>query len=497
MRRLFPFALCVACGGGSATGESGDTGAGTTTASQSSDSAATTDAGGSTGAATSVDDSTGGPTPAACDPETLARLPMIDLEPLLYANGDDPSNDPSCTEVHSPERGFYRTMDLRSADAGGLAAVFDEGRRLVYGRVLIDDYQDLPLDDAFFAEVEQGFAAVRDAGLEVIPRVYYADNDVDPDATLTRVLQHIEQLAPVWQTNADVTAVVQAGLVGAWGEWHSSDNMLDDPVSYMQILAALVDAVPAERSIMLRRPSFKQLSFGGPLDAATAHDGSDLSRISHHNDCFLASDDDYGTYAARGEREYMEADAPWTWNGGETCAVNPPRSECDSALAELALLHYSTLNEDYNPDVLQSWQDGGCYAQIDCRLGHRLLVTAVRAPTQAAAGETIAVEIAVFNDGWAGLQNARPLAVVLTGPQEIRTELAVDPRTFMPGEQSAFCAEIALPAATPAGDYELALHIPHASESLSHRSEYAVRVANAEWDGATGHNVLPVAIAVE
>lgn len=39
-----------------------------------------------------------------------------------------------------------------------------------------------------------------------------------------------------------------------------------------------------------------RLPLGGPLAEASAFDGSDAARVGHHNDCFLASDDDWGTY---------------------------------------------------------------------------------------------------------------------------------------------------------------------------------------------------------
>lgn len=444
-----------------------------------------------TTAADTTDTST---TPPACDEDTLV---VTDLAPLAFTLGDDPSEDPSCTEVRNPGRGFYRTMDLRDADPEGLADRFADGYRLVYGRVLIPEYVDQPLDDALLGSLDEGLVAIRDAGLQVIPRVYYPDNQDDPDATLEVALGHIAQLDPTWHAHGDVIAVVQAGFVGAWGEWHGSMSGLDTPAARGQLLDALLGAVPEDRMIEVRRPSFKQVAFGGPLDLAGAHGTDDLARIAHHNDCFLASEDDSGTYQERGEREYMEADAPFTFNGGETCAVNPPRSECESALAELELLHFSMLNEEYHPDVLQSWRDDGCFAQIECRLGYRLLVTRVRAPETAAPGSTAAVELSLLDDGWASLQNPRPIAIVLrNGEQELRADLDFDPRTVMPGETASFCAAIDIPA-DASGTWDVAVHMPDASDSLADRSEYAVRIANANWDAATGLNVLPVAIAVQ
>ena len=62
---------------------------------------------------------------------------------------------------------------------------------------------------------------------------------------------------------------------------------------------------------------------------------------------------------------------------GETCAPYPPRSECETAIQEMELLHFSAINEAYHKGVLRSWEQGGCMEQIRDRLGYRLtLLTA-------------------------------------------------------------------------------------------------------------------------
>ena len=57
---------------------------------------------------------------------------------------------------------------------------------------------------------------------------------------------------------------------------------------------------------------------------------------------------------------------------GETCAPNPPRSDCATALHEMVLLHFSAISAGYHEDVLHSWEEGGCIQEINRRLGYRL-----------------------------------------------------------------------------------------------------------------------------
>ena len=61
--------------------------------------------------------------------------------------------------------------------------------------------------------------------------------------------------------------------------------------------------------------------------------------------------------------------------GGETCAVNSPRSDCTTAMEELERFHFSYLNWDYNLDVLNSWSGvEGCIDNVMSHLGYQLVI---------------------------------------------------------------------------------------------------------------------------
>jgi hypothetical protein len=49
----------------------------------------------------------------------------------------------------------------------------------------------------------------------------------------------------------------------------------------------------------------------------------------------------------------------------------------------------------------------------------------------------------------------------------------------------------------PAGSYALFLNMPDASEKLSQRPEYSIRLANENaWEAATGYNALNATISI-
>src|SRR5262249_49601427 len=151
-------------------------------------------------------------------------------------------------------------------------------------------------DAALLDALAANFAKVRAAGIKLVLRFNYNDGPIGaPDAALAQIQQHVTQLAPLLAANADVIAFLQAGFIGAWGEWHSSTNGNDTTQNERAVVDALLAALPATRMIQIRTPEIVDAMFpGGPLQDGFS--GEARARIGHHNDCFLASDNDFGTY---------------------------------------------------------------------------------------------------------------------------------------------------------------------------------------------------------
>jgi hypothetical protein len=405
-------------------------------------------------------------------------------------------------EAPGPERGFFSYIDLLD-DSDDLSWVVDEGHTLAYAGVRLDAWADADLPASLLADLGAGFGRVRDAGLEVVLRFDYNDGPTGaPDASLARIEGHLAQLSPVLADNADVIALLQAGFIGTWGEWHDSTNGLDTTANRAAVLAAVLDALPQDRMTAVRTPEFKEEIFpGGPLTEATAFTGDDAARVGQHNDCFLASDDDEGTYPDPIEdwKDYVAEEGRFTPVGGETCAANPPRSECASALLELERLHFTYLNAGYHPDVLASWESGGCMDEIRERLGYRFVVHEASHSASARPGGIVHLVVTLGNEGYAAPFNARPLVAVLSsGAQRwVATLAGEDVRRWEPGQPIVLDLRLGLPSDLAPGGYALGLALPDAAATLAGRPEYAVRFASeAVWDGARGVNVLVPALSV-
>ena len=399
----------------------------------------------------------------------------------------------------NPERGFYRAVDLLAERDLSWLRDAHAHDSLVYSYVMLDAFRDRPIDDATLRAIEGGLAVARDDGFEVVLRFAYNLGpypDAEPDAPLARIEGHIAQLAPVLRANEDVIALVQAGFIGAWGEWHTSTNGLDtDPAARRAVVEALLDALPASRSTQIRYPPYLSELAGGALDPGRAWDGSFAARLGFHNDCFLASETDFGTYPS-GEidrwRSFIAAHSAFVPVGGETCAPNPPRSECASTLAEMASHHYSFINRDYHPEVVAGWERGGCMPELERRLGYRLVLVDGELPERVRPGGSFRARLRVRNEGFAAPFNPRPVELVLgSGAAGERVALPVELRGWLPGSDHAIDVRVRVPATMPPGPHTLALALPSASPSLRGRPAYAIRLANdGVWDPARGENVL-------
>ena len=202
------------------------------------------------------------------------------------------------------------------------------------------------------ATVDADFAAARQAGVKVVPRFAYNFDQSGPDAPLERILKHLDQLGPILQRNADVLAFVQAGFIGRWGEWHDSDNGLDSTPARSAVARKLLQVLPSSRMIALRYAEQKKDIFGtrSNLAAAEAFGADPRARVGFHNDCFLAGDDDWGTYfrnapdTIMGQKAWVARETRYVVMGGETCNLCARAADCRQALGEALAPDFITAN---------------------------------------------------------------------------------------------------------------------------------------------------------
>lgn len=428
---------------------------------------------------------------------TMPSTPHADLEGIKVSFTESTDLFPN------PERGIFRSRNYYSnsepINVSEVKAQRISGHTLWYFGFYLTDFMDGDISQAFLNLFQANMDALREGGAKCILRFAYKDyhNDhelMDPEVAV--VLHHVEQLKPLLQKNEDVIFVLQAGFVGAWGEWAYTSHFIQSPrkdsdfLPRRQLIDALLDALPASRQIQVRTPQFKMRMFGlslkDTLTASTAHSGSALSRIAGHNDCFGASESDYGTFDnEKNDRDFWKADTRYTIMGGETCNVSD-FCLCNITLGDLADYHWTHLNEDYHTGVINRWRAGNCYNQIVARLGYRLVMRDLFYSKDFAAGKPCTVTLRFYNTGFAAPMNPRNASLIWINPEGKETAFTLDsdPRTWHPGWH------VVTASFTPSsakGSLCLALQDP----LLSGRPEYSIAFANeGVFDSSTGYNKL-------
>jgi hypothetical protein len=403
------------------------------------------------------------------------------------------------TAFQNPERGWMDGSGIGLTDGASYEDIRSNNFSLAYAKVRLDSYRYTSLPKSFLDALDAGFGRVRAAGIKVVLRFVYNDG-TGGDAPEARVLEHIGQLGPVVAKNIDAIAVWQAGFIGLWGEWHSSTNGLDNPTSHKKIVSALLAALPKERMIQLRTPHFKAEIWKEPTPESLWFSGESQARVGQHNDCFLASANDEGTYLdpVTTWKDWLEKDVRALPMGGESCRKTT-LTGCDNAKTELARFRWSFYNPYWHPDVFAQWGAEGCRDEIGKRLGYRLVLQEASFGKSIAPGGVLPLKFTVKNVGYAPMFNPRPVKIVLDdGKTRHVATLEVDPRRWMPGTTSTVSVRLRVPASVTLGTGRVELWLPDASSALMLRPEYSVRLASQGiWDDKRGTNLITDSLPID
>ena len=438
------------------------------------------------------------PTPVEPDPEGTIYFTETDD---LFAN---------------PERGFYVQTYYESDSLEkvcSLASVETAREKMQITLFLhsyyMKDYIASDIPQEYLDRFDQNMNTLREGGAKAVLRFSYKHTNgvkAKPwDATQEWALRHIEQLEPYLKKHADVIYCVQAGFIGVWGEWYYTTNYPQNPyedegyATRWPVAERLMEAVPADRQICFRQPQFKMryLRTHGmevaPLTAAEAYQTTIKARWAGHNDCFVSSESDVGTYHSDEEREFWAKDTKYTLMGGETCG-ECQYSDGANAIKEMEKYHWSYLCNSYHPDVLGSWAVSGHLPIIKRRLGYRFALDKANLTQEPKAGQPFEAHITLHNSGFAAPANKRDVELIFVSVADPTKKFVypqtADPRFWMAGEKRIVDLECTLDESM-SGEYKMYLNLPDPYPSLHDNPRYSIRLANENaWDEATGYNYL-------
>jgi Domain of unknown function (DUF4832)/Domain of unknown function (DUF4874) len=459
------------------------------------------------------------------------------IKPMVSNTIQNLTYQPTDKAFHNPERGWGQSIAIDSTDQTEAPLTVErlnvlksatEHFSLVRKYYQLRPFMTGDISATFLENLQKDFDAVRQAGLKLVPRFVYVWNlSVNTsDADTATTLKHLDQIKPVLQKNEDVLAMLEAGLVGSWGEWHSSSNQhvdnytLEPKASALEIRNKLLEITPKSRFLAMRYMSWHKYKYWSmPLNDVTAFRDSVQARIAHHND--MVVEDANWMVTGRGcggcpsfdtLRQYAEQDTHWAPQTGEpTGSASDSFPTTGDPRPGLSQMHFSMLirnaNTDENAGHYQHWIKQGYFEDITRQLGYRLQLLRSELPVQARAGATFNGNITIKNVGWAAPYNSRGLELILRHKvtQDVQRinllkplEPLLDPRFWRP-ESGEIKFDIAaqLPANLKPGQYEVLLNLPDPMPTLYERPEYAIRLANQDvWEAATGFNQLGATVEI-
>ena len=408
---------------------------------------------------------------------------------------------PSTLDFPNPERGFYKyAADPAKLDADYLNSITQQGYRLIYTPADLSQWRNQDLPQSYLNALNEGFELMRQAGVKAVLRFAYDYEASGKDTNLAQVKRHIEQLKPIINRNADVIAVWQGGFIGAWGEWHSSANGLNSDANKKEIAQALLAALPANRQLNLRYPYDLIKWYGSPASAEDFANNSEKARIGIHNDCYLASIDDTGTYQPRrdqtieAQRMFTRQHVQYTSFGGETCApIAQARTTCSDILREGKEFRLAYLNYDYHETFIDGWTKEGCMADVQKNIGYRIELSQFQISSQANASGSLKWALKLSNQGWARPINPRNIVVRFTSSSGSSKDVVLENtnlRTLDSGASAQWEGTLTLPNLS-AGEYSVSLGAPDPDARLASNTRFSLRFANADsgsvqWNLRTG-----------
>lgn len=403
----------------------------------------------------------------------------------------------SSDAITNPSRGFYLQFD--SGNVEGMSRLREKGMTLALLAYDIHDYTDIEISNEKLEELRAALETAQKNGIKVIFRAAYGFDSKyqfqDPES-LDIIYGHIEQIAPIINEYKQSILCVQAGFLGPWGEWHSSNLIPEDQTVGTEnrnaVLRSLMNSFDESIIFNVRTPVFVR-------DAVNA--GLDVGRLGIHNDGLLSNDTDMGTYADTNysraqELEWMEQNLQNSIYGGEMPMLGD-YSTVENAVAEFEKLNITYLNSDYNKEVLDDWKKStmngeNAYEVISRHLGYRLSLTKVKLPTVMKENRKFEFEITIQNTGYAAIPEGYKAVLIIRNQEKIISYPLDWNLNEISGGTSAFYKGIVIPDEILDKTVQLGIAVCGTANELSTENYDSIILANDSLEYKNGVNYFAV-----
>lgn len=377
---------------------------------------------------------------------------LITFEKLFGKESTDYDGNPS-----KGWYGLYPFVISEEPDFDNLVCSLADGDVIALVRIDIGRRQPgvgtgSPFTDAELDRADRILTWFEKHSREVILRITYdtEGKGMEHEPSLIKnVAGHMRQLGPVIAAHADNIIVHQGIFVGSWGEMHDSKFLSENAVC--ELYETLVSACGNKVRIAVRTPMqhrFIMKYLTRYMGTGNADTDTDILRPALYNDAILSSEDDMCTYA--GGRtvwaDYQDEVCTYAVCGGEVIHDNP-LNDYDNAVKELANMHITYLNRQYDMTVLDKWRSNNGYDYIGTHLGYRFVVTDTAvgrdaeeetgSKTQTGVG-SIYINVRIANRGFACVYDRVRLLAEFRGKDGgciSRAEVMSDISRIKPGDE--------------------------------------------------------------
>ena len=428
----------------------------------------------------------------------ISRLPKKYHQNLNYTE--------TTLQINNPDQGFYTPVYVKVNENGITYKrnLINDSTQLYHLRIDISTFskannqsEDKALTNLALSELEKLLKVFYDQDKNVIIRFAYdpgfsGARNKEPEIEM--IVKHIKQLSPILNQYPDTITGIDVGLIGPWGEMHSST------LANKSAINTLIDTYlenTTDIPVFVRSPKmiYDYLDITvNDLNSAKIRKDSRAYRLGLFNDGYLGSENDLGTYTNRAKE--IEWLSKQTTNhlpyGGEVAGPDSSLHNIDCCLDEMNQMNLSYLNNSWNTTVITKWRNSiytkkigteklyygkNAYAYIENHLGYRFVLK----DSVFTYGDDLSllkIDLSIDNIGFGNLNKTKKMTLLFT--DESGQVIPVPAGEYTGQSSQTICTPLNLAS----GTYHVYLRIDNGEE------KYPVRFANYLWDSDLKANLI-------